>query len=314
MHESITDINDDDRPIYRFVSFYEIYELIINKRLRMSKVSTFEDRNEGIGEIISIQENVMSLYSFRTQDSVLEQHKNVIYNNYFSCWTQQPDTVAMWSLYSKDNSSFRIKTKCGKLLKAISNIKNSICINNSNANTDKRRLVSTRCYLGDVEYVDFFNLRKNLHDKFEEYKKKVRDKSSSDISYLKREDGLKLDFNLLFENRLINKSGLLLKDKSYEHESEIRAILNCIICNGIIDNDIEKQDNNYFEFVTSDELPNYIYTNVEDDFIDEICFDPRMENYKKKVYEQIFCEYGTKLVNSKTFGYALEQENFAYKF
>lgn len=169
MLESITDINDD-RQIYRFVSFYEIYELIINKKLRMSKVSTFEDRNEGIGEIISLQENVMSLYSFGTQDSVLEQHKRVIYNNYLSCWTQQSDTVAMWSLYSKDNSSFRIKTTCGKLLKAILNVKNSICIKNFNANIDTRRLVSTGCYLGNVEYVDFFNLRKNLHEKFEEYK------------------------------------------------------------------------------------------------------------------------------------------------
>lgn len=45
--------------------------------------------------------------------------------------------------------------------------------------------------------------------------------------------------------------------------------------------------------------------------MDEVCFGPRMPNYKKDILILMFKDKISKLETSKAFGYVLEQESFA---
>lgn len=120
----------DDTPLYRIVDFYAAADTIKNKRLRFSRANTFFDKNEGIGILlkqIQISRMTDALGMGWTDRETAEQshlaHKQ---SHYISCWTETPESVAMWSLYSVDKCSIRLRTSAGKLKYAIENFMNFI--------------------------------------------------------------------------------------------------------------------------------------------------------------------------------------------
>ena len=43
----------EDNEIYRFMSIYEFYKLIFNKKLKLTKVNIQSDKNDGIESILN---------------------------------------------------------------------------------------------------------------------------------------------------------------------------------------------------------------------------------------------------------------------
>lgn len=313
MSDLITNV-DNDKKLFRFVSLFDLYEILVNGRLRFSKLSTFNDKNEGVGHILQFQEHELFRYSYLSDEKILEAHEYMLNNRYLCCWTGEPDMVAMWALYSPDCSSIRISTTAGKLLRVLQNLDKEYNWANFKSEAGTRRHVSWYYKLRSVVYVDFVQIRDEIRRKYQEFDKYASKKNTEDKTYYERGDGFQKDLEELNSNKIVKEDGLFLKDRSYQHEVEVRTALYCGVRNELTLEEWRRMDDpmrQLFCEARRDELPNYIYAKVDESFLDEVCFDPRMPNYRKDILIQMFKDKIPKLGTSKAFGYVLEQESFA---
>ena len=91
------------------------------------------------------------------------------------------------------------------------------------------------------------------------------------------------------------------KDIAYTHENEIRAQI-----------EFEASDEDTHDYLHSQEcdfreFPQALHVSVDEDFIEEICIDPRCIGYKKTVFKEIIDLNGKwAWVESEAFGKVLE--------
>lgn len=116
-----------NRELYRYISFEDFVNLVINNKERYVRPSSWDDKFEGyLFSFIETPEDVRNI--------VKEMYYNLcpgnyyaIPNNYFKlwhskwfvyaqCWSEYSETDAMWRSYSYGNRSIRIRTKETKLL------------------------------------------------------------------------------------------------------------------------------------------------------------------------------------------------------
>lgn len=301
----------ENHKIYRFISFFELYETLCNKKLRLSKLSTFEDKNEAIGQVI--QQQSYYPYTLKTSNQLLEEQASVLHNTYAICWTQESEMIAMWSLYSPDCMSIRVSTSTSKLNAAIEKANQKLHWSNFINEAGSRRLVSWMSALETIKYVDFSALRKLAMDRNKSFKMKCEEKFKSDQSYYATQAGHD-DWNDHQEKlQEIFMGGIFLKDISYSHKNEIRGILNCGIRNDVTLNELQEAKT-FSTWLHSranlDELPSYIFIDVENNFIDDICFDPRIPAYKKDVFMQLLKGISVRITESKAFGSHLDGKLF----
>lgn len=305
---------NETKKIFRFISFFDLYEMLVNRRLRFSKLSTFPDKNEGLGHIIKFQDHQIFRAGLLSKDSILNSHRHVLNNHYLSCWTEESDMIAMWALYSPDILSIRVSTTVGKLFSVVKQFNDSLSWTNFVDDVGTRRMLSWLCALQPVEYVDFFELRDKVRIKYQEFERYLASRCRQDKSYLERVDGFKKDYDEFHNNNVTDDDGLFLKDKSYAHEHEVRAVLYCGVRNNLTVEEWRRSKDPIkmlFEGAIDDELPDYIYAPIDPAFIETICFDPRMPHYKRRIFENLFADSLPQVEESKAFGYALEQESFA---
>lgn len=310
----------EDTKIYRFVSFYDAFDILINKKLRLSKLSSFEDRNEGVGAILEAQDCVRMRHEAMKANKIKDIYNFNRNNKYLSCWTEEPDMIAMWAIYSKDQSAIRLETTVGKLEKALFDAWRKICWSECGFDDEgfDKAHIAWFSEVSKVDYVNFFDIRDSIRQKHQEFYRNAELKAKNNRSYFDFEGGFIQDFLALYDSNEKRMKGLFLKDIAYKHEAEVRGVLHC----GVVDkNSVKKWRSpssrqgiipklDPIRAALPDESPTYIYADLPEDFIDGICFDPRMPNYQQEIYKQIFGDTVTNIATSIAFGCALEQDSF----
>lgn len=302
--------------LYRFINFFDLYNIVKNKKLRMSKLSTMEDQNEGLGCLLANQEDILFRHNYVNSSDLKKYHNSIIHNTYVTCWTKEADMIAMWGLYSVDKSGIRIRTSAEKLLSSIERFHDTYSWAKYDGPLGGSKLLTWYCELSDVEYVDFYKLGDEIRRKYQEFEVSVKEKCKINPRYFDDKNEFTKDYLELQEQKVIRGNRWFLKDKSYQHEYEIRGMLLCGVRNKLTKEEwrrrkLDEPMLDLFEFASEKILPNFVYINVKNDFVEEICFDPRCPSYKTKVYIDILKEHSIQIVKSKAFGYALELESFA---
>jgi hypothetical protein len=302
-------MTDPKKKIYRIVNFFDLFNILNSNKLRITKQSVFDDQNEGLGHVLNLQTSIYTRHSYRSIDELINAHKKSLYSTYVSCWTLKQDSIALWTLYSNDQSSIRIRTSVLKLRKCLKVFNDEKGIGNYSGPLDGKELIAQYTELGEAKYVDFFKLRNELRDKFSEFDNSLSTKGNNDSGYFNSKEFY--DDFYRFNESIMHSDSTFLKDEAYSHEEEIRGVIHCGVRSGrSIEEVREDPMKSLIYSVDDDVLPDHIHVSVESDFIEEICFDPRLPAYKLDVFKSILSQYELNITTSNAFGYALEQGEF----
>lgn len=273
---------DPDMVIYRFVSFFELYSLIKEGKLRLTSLHKMDDKNEGVGKILRSLELSPVLRRER-QEQKITQHMT-----YISCWTTTPDNIAMWLLYSSSQESIRIKTTVSKLYSAIKKINYAVHDSMNYSPSYK-----------DVFCLEYKNLRQCKEDiKIKLQQLKNNQQPSSQV-------GKAANMRSFFEStrRYLQEDSILdndtwkYKDENYTFENEVRGQIEFSAA------DEESHDYCHSSSCDFSEFSDFIYAPIFENFIDEICFDPRCPKYKTTIFAEIINPgKKIKIAESQAFG------------
>lgn len=308
----------EDTPIYRFLSFFDVFNILKHKKLRITKMAAMDDLNEGLGLILYCQEDITLLGKYTTQDKIKAEHDLILENTYLSCWTKEPDLISMWTLYSKDTTGIRIKTTVGKLRSSVFSFHENHEMWTKSSKRETGDLLSREFpEICEVEYENFYILKEMIRERRKKYQDMVELKAFNNSDYLDSPHGFRKDWYDMMANRIIGERRWQLKDRAYVHENEIRAIVKCGIHNGCTPDNIQEaiKAKKFIEpisFATPGTLPNMLFVDVTEDFVEGLCFDPRCPQYQKDVYYEILQPFKVPLAESKAFGYAFDLENFLF--
>lgn len=103
-----------DTPIYKYMPLDYVIIMLLNKKLRLGKIATWEDPYEN---------PILKQRLWRNNNGIKEtlDLSTVLDNIYGQSWTLLEESDAMWRIYSHDKQAVRIKTTIGKLFDAIYN-------------------------------------------------------------------------------------------------------------------------------------------------------------------------------------------------
>lgn len=306
---------NDNTILYRFVNFYECYDILKNKKFRFQKLSCMADKNEGLGYMLYMQQDYLSRIRVATNDKIESELRKYQNNIFISSWTKESDLIALWSLYSPDCSSVRIETTVKKLREIAQNYLNS---NHWNQGLDldpgDPRLVCHTTGVDEVSYIDFYATSQRIKSHWEKMYSELEEPWGNN-----RQEAY--DNKHIFDKYRDNCKHLdyshnwRLKDISYKYENEVRINIDV----GIRDKyPIHSQERNaalygVLDYAPEGHFPDSIYLDVNDDFIERICIDPRCPEFKTKTIIDVLSNFNIKISTSKAFGYALHLDEFSIK-
>lgn len=313
--------DNESAPLYRFVSFFDLYEILVNRRLRFSKLATMSDKNEGVGVILHAQDDCLQRLGSIDSARILKIHESVWENHYISCWTMEAEAMSMWSLYSPDSASIRIATTVQKLNAVLNNLFEDMHWQHCENEPGTRKPIAWHYRLEPVEYINFISKRDEIQAKYRSFRDRTREQAQAHAhaqgpqEYYKSEDGFMKDWRDLDRKKVLTRDGMFLKDEAFFHEREVRACLYCGVRNDLSSEEWRKDENILKDLFTSanpKELPDFIYAKVDSSFIDSVCFDPRMPAYKRDVYKAaLSAVLPDDIQESRCFGYVLAQDDFS---
>jgi len=278
-----------DQTIYRFLNFFDLFNLVKDKQIRFTKLHKLDDKNEGLGKILR------SLELSPVFPTNLESLKNTEYpitkhSTYVSCWTTVPDNIAMWTIYSPNKSGIRIKTTVSKLYAAINNYKKDY--------SKMEGFQPNQIDVFKMVYEDLKKLKNDIESKVKMTSADMREatgKSTADALKAKSKPMRKH-----LQDPILDNDSLKYKDENYFHEEEVRG--------QIIFEPKNEDAYDYMHFSECDfsEFADFIFPIVSDDFIEELCFDPRCAPYKIEVFKKIIDpDEELNIINSNAFGVVL---------
>lgn len=263
-------------------------------------MAVMPDRNEGLAAIL--EQQVRLYMGVNTHELFVKSHRKLIENAYVSCWTREPDNIAMWLLYSPHKNAIRVSATIEKLKEVTkSELKKNLWTNHIESPEGTFQLV--KAWVEDVKYTDFSKDIESIKSRFENYLDKLKDCSDFKEVIGSEDDFQQKDFSIS------DGSPLALKDRAYEHEKEVRAIFL-----GGVRSDVSSESwqagRGLKSFLPTmrkalnGELPAVRYI-AADDLIDDVCFDPRMPEYEKEVCIEALGLDGNsqKVTTSHVFGY-----------
>jgi len=219
--------------IYRYMSFFELYSLLNHNKLKFSKLSLMEDKNEGLAVVFQSMLPRGLFYSSSTHKELLDYHNDVKDTNYISCWSKEENSIAMWLLYSKNKDYIRVKTTYKKL----KNASDDFCkknywtehLHSPEGTMQTSHPFSTVSEVNYKNYIELLQKVKILVDSVNNEQKIFFDHKTKDFKELLNKDrNFKFsEMRNKFEDEAKNiiDNALLIKDDAYKHESEIRAII-----------------------------------------------------------------------------------------
>lgn len=295
---------EDDQHIYRFMSFYELYQLKKESILKLSLLAAQEDKNEGLGATLRFAiPQWAGLYT--DPDKVARQHAYSIHNTYITCWTTDPESVAMWLLYSPGKDGIRVRTTVRKLKSVLAAYEEANSWKHHCDYIDGTDLVTWNWGLKQVDYIDLDQLLGEINSSYSDFKSSCKKSAAGNPGWWKAKDGFLerfLKFNEDFNKRFT--LGEFVKDSGFAHEKEIRGVVHAGIRNSLEYEAWKNDDDpmrNLFCAAEPGILPDFTFATVGNGFIDELCFDPRMPNYKKKVIIDALSPLDIREVESRCF-------------
>ncbi len=319
-----------DTPIHRIVDFFSLAHAVTSSSLYIPQAERLKDPNEGMGAALDIYAissgpcaGITSF--FRDIDEFKEYQQQQKRINYISCWTQIRESVAMWALYSLDSSSVQITTTIGQLEDALRS-----CYGREhdprgaivNAGKNGQFIQSAR--IVPVKYLSILDLsaridrRRRAYDRLESKgligtPATVADWSARDLA---RAGQYKF---APFE----------LKDASFSHEKEVRAVIEAIpydaetleIAKRKLHQTIDQADlmdpkygratTRYARAILREEgikkqltASEALFLPVPQGFITQVSIDPRCHPHKREYMTNFFREKGIPIIPSTCFGYA----------
>ncbi|MCF2949367.1 hypothetical protein L0668_14705 [Paraglaciecola aquimarina] len=187
--------------------------------------------------------------------------------------------MAMWLLYSKNKDCIRIKTTKEKLVKAAEQFGKRNHWSKHVKSPEKTPILLSRPLVDDVKYVSFEEISEKIKKKYKEINENI----------LSGKCTKELDAKSVIPIR----EASFLKNKAYFHEQELRASFILRFKNNYpyekwkseieTESTIDHMLGGIFvsEHNTND-FPNIFKIEIPDDFIDSICFDPRLPLYIKE--------------------------------
>lgn len=293
-----------EKPIYRFVNFFELYGLIIHRELKFSKLRLMQDKNEGLGEVIRMQTTEAGFPLRNSREKINEYHSEVLERTYLSCWTSTPDAMSMWLLYSPDFSAIRVRTTVKKLKAALQCAASFSYI--PPLSVEVGTLVRRFPTVAEVKYADFRSLHQVSKHALAEYYQSVKNYVAN--------GGRSRPLPELNGAPEALALGCFLKDIAFAHENEVRAMFSGYVRNSITADEFEGFSGSTFrkeltysllDVATRDNSPAVSNLPIEKGFVEEICFDPRMQEYRKNEILRLLGTIECPVVSSKAFGYIL---------
>lgn len=292
-----------------------------------------DDLNEGIYQAIQSQLPIgLNIGFSKSQKEIVKYHNNIKEHNYISCWTTEKDSMAMWLLYSKDKNCFRIKTTKEKLEKYANNFMN----NNhwtKHINSEKGTIQSSsaKAKIKEVDYVNINDILRKVKNLHKEERTKIKDLDSKISQYEIWENKYhQIRENTRQKAEKIITNPIFLKDKAYQFENEVRVLLDVDIRNNITEKGFK--ENKYFDnidysigkidyvmgtattdFSESRIFPNIIEVDLDNQFIDEVCIDPRMPKYQQNIFKEIL-NIDDKFIISDVFGCITDNIDLSMKY
>ena len=115
------------KHLYRFISFEDFINLIINNKDKFVRPSVWDDGYEGyLFSSLDSPEDVRHIvnemyYNLcpRNYYAIPDNYFRMCHSKWFTyaqCWSEHPETDAMWRCYSYGDRAIRIRTREDKLL------------------------------------------------------------------------------------------------------------------------------------------------------------------------------------------------------
>lgn len=320
IHDSLS----DDTVLYRTLDFYGAANIVKEKKFMFCRADTFHDQNEGIDRLLAQLEaakpNSGCGYGWNDKETAKREHTKVKMSHYISCWSTNPESVAMWSLYSPDFCSVRISTTVGKLKLVVENLIDKYSIARlTEDNIDTRVTIACDARIAPVVYAHLHKISasasrrsKAVTKAYQRYVKKNGNPPPPfyevSTNYWKREKQRQFK-----EIRMTCN----LKDKSFEHEAEIRVALrlgrDTLFKNTYDSKEFMHPDHEHhrtfianieaFALINEECVPPREFIDCPDDFIDSIAIDPRCPIHKATFMKDWFEPQNVKIVKSSCFGY-----------
>jgi hypothetical protein len=108
--------------VYRIVDFFSAAEMTESGRIRLTRVKDYTDVNEGVDRLVRayvtsvVDECALPLDRTNSTATVAQQIAYERSSQFVSCWSTNPESHAMWAMYSPDRCGIRVQTTVGKLL------------------------------------------------------------------------------------------------------------------------------------------------------------------------------------------------------
>jgi hypothetical protein len=319
---------DKTQALYRIVDFFAAADIIQSQRIRLSRADTFSDKNEGIEILLGQLERSASPLRMQCGGTgwsdlktARQTHAHLQQSHYVSCWSRKAESVAMWSLYSPDHCGVRIKTSVQALEYVLLDFLNQKSfLNTSLVDNDKYVVFASEAGVYPVSYTSLPNLLEKINRKIKVVERlKARYKNSN-----RELPGLMEIPRRYYEREkqrilIPNAKTCLIKDSSFEHEYEIRALVRLAetkFDKQILElkeiaedptnlkyHDVVDYFHELFDYVKITQLPDFEFAHCSSDFVTAVTIDPRCPSHKRHFMEKWFREKNIPIEDSYCFGY-----------
>lgn len=282
----------EDEPLFRVISFYELIGIIEKNMLRFARMDTMEDPNEAITSVLDSELGAAYVGSEFNPHETHKRHKMNQRAVYISCWTREPENIAIWSIYSPNKDRVMVRTAAGKLKAAMDTLDESF-LGLGNEIFLKNK---------DVSNVDYVNLL-DLKDQWRLRAEAMREAKKADHKAGRVDDewsAVSIQLRKLRGTDL--QTPYLKKDERYEYEREVRAVFTLkaraeafkIEATPFVSNEERP-------ICAQDSIPEQIEIPVSSDFIEEIVLDGRMSTWQRQAIEYVLQKYDRTAKVSRAF-------------
>jgi hypothetical protein len=323
-----------DTPIFRIDDFFSIATLISTRKLRFACATNFSDDNEGIDRLLAGYQATTgpcagALIGIKDRFRVESIHEKIKESYFISCWTRTPESIAMWSLYSNDNIGIRLQTCTGKLQMALNNFQAANGVENLlHGNGEALALIATKNILSCVRYEDLHHLYKKIARRGKAWRK-LRERGVLPAIDFGRPQSEREKHRIATEH---NFEPFTLKDESYRHEDEVRAVIRLADAQAYDElqrwremyrlndgntkyiPDAVAQDLNSLQEERGTIKLQDIYIDVPFDFFTGVTIDPRCPLHKQVFMKNWFEMQGIKVSISHCFGRFTDLVDLSYPY
>lgn len=315
--------------VYRTLDFFGAASIVTNRQLMFSRADTFSDKNEGVDRLLAQLESSMPNsgcgMGWHDQETARRLHAHVKRSHFISCWSTNPESVAMWSLYSPDYCSVRISTTVAKLRVVIENLLEKYSfLRLTEENIGQRAIIATHGRIAPVTYAPLAYIlqrvsrRANAHLRLAaRYARKGQNMPAiGDISPRYWQRKKQREFQEL-------RTTCNLKDMSFQHEAEIRLAVRLgeeTVSKRMLEEQAFRDPNHKYHALWTDiarlwglvetmDLPEREFVNCPADLVEAVAIDPRCPPHKAIFIRNWFYAHHIPIVESTCFGYVPDSFN-----